>query len=142
MNIKIVDKLPKCDFRSFYPHPNGDDALYDAPTIPGGSWANMCKECAMSRGDISVGTTFKLREEYQGEIPDEPVWAIEPGLDDLEYWEDTVFNGIREPECPTCGEVRRMEPDADNSQKTDSGKRFAFTCEGCGTKCKMQEGLC
>jgi hypothetical protein len=139
MGIKIVDKLPKCDFKNSYPHPNGDDALWDAPTIPTGSWANMCKECAMSRGDISVGTKFELRKEYQGEIPNKPVMAIEPSIDDLDYWENVIMNDEpREPECPTCGELRRMEADACTNPKTG----YAFTCSGCGTKCKMQEGLC
>jgi rubrerythrin len=138
MGTKIVDELPKCDFRNDYPHPNGDDAFYDAPTIPTGTWANMCKDCALVRGNLRLGTKFELRKEYQGEIPDKPVLAIEPGLDDLEYWEGTIFEGIREPVCPSCGEIRRMEPDAGNDPETG----YAFTCEGCGTKCKMREGLC
>ncbi len=141
MGIKIVDTLPKCDFRNDYPHPNGDDAIYDAPTVPTGSWAYMCKDCGLSRGDLSMGTVFELRKKHEGEKPDAPVNAVEPGLDNIEYWEETVMNGIREPECPTCGEVRTMEPDA-CSFKHEDGETYAFECEGCGTKVKMSAGLC
>ena len=142
MVIKIVDTLPKCDFRNDYPHPDGDDAIYDAPVIPSGSWANMCKACAFSRGNLRLGTKFQLREEYQGEVPDNTINAIEPDFDeDMEYWADVLENGIREPECPTCGEVRRMEPDA-CSFKHEDGLVYAFECEGCGTKVKMSAGLC
>ena len=48
--------------------------------------------------------------------------------------------GVREPECPTCGEVRRMEPDA-GSYKHKDGYTYAYKC-ACGTKVKMTHGLC
>ena len=131
MKTKLVNELPKCDF----PHPDDRDAIYDAPTRSG-SWAYMCEDCAKSMSNeasLNIGFKFELREKVQAdvEIPKARVWAIEPGLDDLDYWENSMMEGIREPECPTCGEVRRMEPDATQ-----------FTCSGCGTKCRMVDGLC
>ena len=132
MKEKLVDQLPKCDFKDDFPHPDGDDALYDAPTNAG-SWAYMCEACAASLSNkacLNIGFKFVVRQKYEGETPDKPVRSIEPDLNDIEYWEGVVMDGLREPECGNCGESRSMEPDATR-----------FTCEGCGAKNIMSGGL-
>ncbi len=139
MKTKLVNKLPKCDFRNDSPHPNGDDALYDAPTVPTGSWANMCKSCSLSRGDLGIGTRFELRVKKKGSK--EIKQAVEPGLDDLIYWESVyVDDEAREPECPVCGEIRRLESDADN-YKHEDGLIYGFKCSGCNTKVSISSGI-
>ena len=141
MGIKIVDTLPKCDFKNDYPHPNGDNALYDAPTIPTGTWANMCKACALSRGNMRLATKFELRKKYEGEIPKGIQRAIEPGLDDLDYWEKVYIDDeAREPKCPVCKEIRRIESDAEN-YKHEDGQVYGFECSGCKTKVSISSGV-
>ena len=64
MRTKLVDEFPKCDYSDDFPHPNGNNALYDAPTA-NGSWAYLCEECLKSlcnvKSAIHLGIKFKLR---------------------------------------------------------------------------------
>lgn len=114
MGIKLVDTLPKCDFC-------GEDAAYDAPTIHG-SWANMCFKCSLEKGgNVSIGTHFQKRVPTDKKPIKETILGIESK--DISYWEDVLMDVInREIECPTCGEIREVEPDA----------TYLFTCNGCG----------
>ena len=119
MKTKKVNELPKCSFKNDYPHPNGDDAIYDAPVVPSGSWAYMCKECGMSRGNLKMATKLELRNEISKSTNPKIQMGIEENS--LEYWENVLMDGLREIECPECGESRNMEPDATG----------VFKCEGC-----------
>ena len=116
--IKLVDVLPKCDYC-------GKDALYDAPT-ESGSWANMCKECALIHDALrhsKVGYQFKLREKTPEKCQGDKV--LRGKLTN----EDALFDG-NDPvyACPSCGEERTMEVDAD----------CVYKCEGCGSKIRVR----
>jgi hypothetical protein len=90
----------------------------------------MCEDCRDKQGvkdwQIRAGTTFKERPQQkdQGCV----VKAVEPGLDDLEYWSAIVMGDGRHIECPECGESREVEPDA----------TYTYLC-GCGVTVKVPE---
>lgn len=122
MKTKTVATLPKCDFC-------GKDAVYDAPTIHGGSWANMCADCYTDHGRDNpaiLGTKFEKR----GPKPDNSKTEVKEAICNSTE-EEMVFDSIIDLECPSCGESRSMEPDF-------SGE---YTCEGCGQKLKFSNPL-
>jgi len=130
MKEKRVQSLPNCDFRNLAPTGQTcTKAEYDAPCKAGSgsSWAFMCQahyEMFAQKGADTIG--FKLVEGIAEPKKDgKVIRGIEPGLDDLEYWEDALFND-REVKCSGCGELKRVEPDAD----------YVYTCEGCGARVK------
>ena len=45
--------------------------------------------------------------------------------------EDAAFDSVLVCECPECGDVRSVEPNA----------HYVYTCEGCGSKVKAC-GIC
>jgi len=127
MKTKKVAMLPKCDFCD-------KPAEYDAPTIHGGRWANMCPEHLVAYGNnTSIGTQFLIRKnKSKAKLS---ACKIVNGIEEesVEYWESVTFGSEnREIECPECGEMRSVEPDA----------YYVFICEGCGVKIRCPAGLC
>lgn len=123
MATKLVNEFPKCNFC-------GEAALYDAPTSQG-SWAYMCSKCAArENANLNIGTTFKLR--IKSTKP--PASTVLQGIEDtdMDTLEDVTFgNTNREIECPNCGELKSVEPDAS----------YTYVCEGCKSKVKVPESL-
>jgi len=126
MKIKKVTTLPKCDFCD-------KNAKYDAPTMHGGRWANMCEEHCLEHGkNISIGTEFQKRQAVPKTDKDghkEESFKIVLGTEDtsIEHLESVLFGSEdREIECPQCGDFRTVEPDA----------TYTYVCEGCGVKVK------
>lgn len=121
MGNKLVDTLPKCDFCEA-------DAAYDAPTLSG-SWANMCFKCAKDKGgNVAIGTHFQKRVPTNKKPVKETILGIESS--DPEYWEDVLMDVMnREIECPTCGEIKEVEPDA----------TYLYTCDGCGQNIQVPD---
>ena len=120
MGIKLVDKLPKCDFCQ-------QPAFWDAPIISRTAWANMCVSCfsVHARHDAgTVGTMFKLRVKEPEKKSVELLVGIE-----VTSVEELMMDGDRYVECPACGEQRHVEPDAG----------YTFTCEGCESKVQCGE---
>jgi len=131
MKIKKMTTLPKCDFCD-------KNAKYDAPTQHGGRWAYMCEEHCKEYGkNISVGTEFQKRESKPKVDEDghrEESFKIVMGTEDEspEHLEDILYGtGDREIECPKCGDLRTVEPDA----------TYTYVCEGCGVKVKCPAPL-
>jgi hypothetical protein len=127
MKTTKLTKIPKCDLCSV------KDAMYDAPLATGkaqGSWAYLCPDCYKTQGRKGIGTKLVLREPAQPP-KNKTVLGLEPGFDDLEYWEETMMDGLREISCPECQEVRSVEPDA----------TYTYLCD-CGVKVKVPMGLC
>ena len=115
--IKLVDVLPKCDFC-------GKDALYDAP-IETRQWAYTCKECALVHDVLrqsAVGCQFKLRVKEAGKKSLKILKGKITNLDDVYSGDDPIYA------CPSCGEERTMEVDAD----------CVYECEGCGSKIRVR----
>ncbi len=128
MKKKRVKELPPCDFRNLSPVEEMCSlfAKYDAPT-ESGSWANMCEaHYKMHKALLADELGFEFIEGVATPKKDSTVLrGIEPGLDDIEYWENALFND-REVKCPNCEVERRVEGDAD----------YIFNCEGCGIRVK------
>lgn len=115
MKIKIVNELPKCDFCKL-------EAYYDAPTFSG-SWAYMCAACLAQNGrDIEIGFKFKKRIKKN---PKEKNKVLQGKI--LTSMENMVFDSLMDVECPSCGELIRLECDFHGT----------FTCEGCNQKVKV-----
>ena len=109
MRDKRVVKLPKCN----YCH---EPAIYDAPTNLTGQWAYMCATCSIKHcSNLAIGTHFIV-----GIAP--PVKSVA---------QQAFRLSAEECECPECGEIRAVEPDAD----------YEFDCEGCGIKLKVCDSL-
>ena len=126
MKIKKVTTLPKCDFCD-------KNAEFDAPTIHGSKWANMCPEhmLAYGRNVESLGTQFSVRES----VPEKKSFKILRGIEDtsIERLESVLFGfENQEIECPQCGDMRMVEPDA----------TYTYICEGCGVKVKCPMPIC
>ena len=131
MKEKRVEKLPVCDFKNLSPVHGGclSFAIYDAPTDQGTSWGYMCSNHYKAhKGPMADEIGFKLVEGIAEPVDKntKAVHGIEPGLDDLEYWENALFSD-REVECPECGCGKRVEPDA----------HYVYNCEGCGIRVKV-----
>lgn len=131
MKKKRVRHLPKCDFANLAPTASGEceKAEYDVPVKAGSgsSWAYCCQahyEMFAQPGADKLG--FKLVEGIAEPLTNTLRMGKEPGLEDLDYWERVLMEGIREINCPECGEGRSMEPDADG----------VYNCEGCGIRIK------
>ena len=118
MKTKAVSVLPKCDIC-------GKDAEYDAPTTRG-PWANLCQLHYQIHGVEGMGTKFKKRDPKDDNKNKKVVKAKI-----LSSMEELCFDSVMEVECPSCGEGRSAEPDAD----------YTFVCEGCGQKCKIVNPL-
>jgi len=108
--------LPKCD------ECKTNDAMYDAPACKyGRSWGYWCETCA-KKVDADLLPASKLVQHTPAEAKGgKPKLAKE--LSDMEA---VVMDGEREVECPDCGCIRRVEPDAD----------YEFDCEDCGIRLK------
>ena len=123
MKTVYFEKLPKCDFA---PGCEGD-AVYDAPT-ENGQWAHMCEHhYKMHAGSNAerLGCKLAQRDRVKAKGGEVKI-GIEPGDEDLDYWEGVLYDSQREIECPECGCGRTVEPDATG----------IFTCEGCGQSVK------
>lgn len=127
MKTVYLEKLPKCDYEDVTPGCLGE-ATYDAPTISGGRWAHMCEHhYEMFKSPIAEQVGCKLAQRELAKPKEgKPVLGLEPGIENLEYWENVLFDGLREVECPECGDIKNVEPDAN----------YTFTCECCGVKVK------
>lgn len=117
MKTRTVQQLHKCDIC-------GEDAYYDCKTTQG-PWANLCENHFREIGLPDGATKFKLPDAKN---PPEKKVLMGICLTDME---DAVFDGIVEWECPSCGDVRSMEPDA----------YCIVECENCGQKYKVM-GFC
>lgn len=114
MKTRKVSQLPgKCQFCKR----EDQTVIYDAPTGQGTSWGYMCNYCY--RGPANgMGTRFELKikqptDKGRGKtVKGKCLTSLEAmiGSDELP-----------EIECPVCGEIRVVEPDAD----------YTFKCEGC-----------
>ena len=114
--VKITE-AKGCDFCE-------KEAEYDAPTIMD-SWANMCQKCFDKYKGSNYGAGFKLVVRKPAEKSEDTAVYTAIELTDLG---DIVLSDVdREVECPQCGEVRTVEPDAD----------YEFQCGGCGVKLKV-----
>lgn len=120
MGIVKVEKVPKCDFCT-------KDALYDAPTLHGQSWANMCKACAV------INSTNMLLERgsmYEQRTPAKAKGgSVITGIEASSLEEQVM--GDRNIECPSCQDQRLVEPDAE----------YTYDCEGCGAQVKVPTPL-
>jgi len=119
MKTVKMAKIPKCDICKEKP------ARYDAPlAVAGGSWGYVCADCAVSAGaNTAIGSIL----EEQGEQGDENRGKKVRGKE-LTSFEDVVMGDAdREIECPLCGAIRMVEPDA----------HYTFTCEDCGAEVKV-----
>ena len=95
------------------------DAVYDAPTGSNGAWGYWCEDCAKKLGaHIAIGS--KLVQH----TPAQPKGGKAKLATELSDMEAIVMDGEREVECPDCGCIRRVEPDAD----------YKFDCEDCGVR--------
>ena len=107
----------KCDFC-------GEVAIYDAPTRTG-TWAYMCEKCHKSKGGMNfIGTKFDYRPVAK------PKAKLAVGIEASSLEEQVT--GDRNIQCPDCGDLRLVEPDAD----------YNYNCEGCGVKVQVPMGLC
>ena len=91
MKEKRLEELPKCDFQNLSPVIDMCSiyAKYDAPT-ESGTWAFMCEaHYKMHAGKGADKLGFKLIEGIAEPVSKntKAVHGIEPGLDDLEYWD-------------------------------------------------------
>lgn len=123
--MKIVRKpqLPKCDFCS-------DDALYDAPTANKGPWANMCPADFQEHADESaeeVGYQFQLHTPAEPK----PATDVLPIGVELNTLEEVIMDSERNIACPSCETSHSVEPDAD----------YELSCEGCGLRFQIPEGV-
>lgn len=119
MNKLQVTSLPDCDLCG-----KKESAVYDSPTVVG-PWANMCPECFKAKGTGTVGTERVLKMIPKSDTQDKVVNGIED--DSMEYMEAVIMQDEhRCIECPECGFVRHVEPDAD----------YTYECE-CGVKVKV-----
>ena len=130
MGIKYVSEseCPKCDLCKVNP------AAFDAPMGVGMPWAYQCMDCAspeVARYADKGGTVYKIREPVAPKADSTAVQGIEPAYTDVDYWAG-AFDGDRHIECPSCGEERSVEPDAD----------YKYTCEGCGTRVQVPAPIC
>lgn len=126
MKKKRVQELPPCDFANLSPVAETCSlyAKYDAPT-KSGSWAFMCEahyKMHAAKGADALGCEFVvgIAKPKDSSI----LRGIEPGLEDLEYWEEVLMNSERFIKCPNCSELKCLEPDAEG----------IYHCEGCGMR--------
>lgn len=118
-----VSKLPDCDICQ-----SKGTGVYDAPTKQG-PWANMCEACYKAHHNGTIGTRRVVKVVEKSDDPGKIAIGIED--DSMEYLEDVlVGDGMREIECPECGSVRHVEPDAD----------YTYDCE-CGVKVKVSDPI-
>ena len=99
-------------------------ARYDAPLASAGmSWGYVCVECAESIGaNLTVGSVLE-----EAGPPANPTGKKVRGKD-LTSFEDIVMgDNDREIECPECGAIRTVEPDAG----------YTYTCEDCGVSVRV-----
>ncbi len=121
MRTVKVTTVPKCTFCKTA------DALYDAPTLYGSTWANMCAVCAVDNSTndlLKIGSEYKLITVAEAK-GGEPILGSEASS-----LEEQVM-GDRHIECPDCQDQRLVEPDAD----------YTYDCEGCGARVKVPTPL-
>ena len=120
-----VTSIPDCDLCKAE-----KQGIYDGPVAGyGSSWGNMCQECVdlMSSGDtvdlLAIGGKRELI--VKSDSPDPNGIVQGKTVSDIEaiICGDANF----EVECPACGEIRQLEPDAHGTYK----------CEGCDRKVKI-----
>ena len=117
--IKVLS-IPSCDFCD-KPGP------YDAPTKYGGTWANMCGGHMLmhtAKNASLIGTKKVLKPDPKPPTGD-VVWGIE-----VNSMEEIVMDGTREIECPECGDLRSVEPDA----------CYKYQCD-CGVSVQVPQGV-
>ena len=148
MKTVKMAKIPKCDICKEKP------ARYDAPlAVAGGSWGYVCADCA-GIGISEIGSIlepyaycpkcnspahmeasdsggmecacFKCGHKFHVDIEQDNKGKKVRGKD-LSTMEQIVMDGDREIECPLCGAIRMVEPDA----------HYTFTCEDCGAEVKV-----
>lgn len=124
MSIKYIEELPKCNMCD-------RKAVCDAPTQMG-SWAYMCEVCLETWGrpdSLTLGTEFKQRTPAKKKS--KSVMGIEDTS--IEQLEQVLMSSVdREIECPECGDMRKVEPDAE----------YKYQCEGCGVQVQVPTPFC
>jgi len=119
--VKMLN-VPKCN-GSLVGVECDKPAVYDAPVGANGAWGYWCESCAEKLGaNLSVG--FKLVQH----TPAKAKGGKAKFAKELSDMGTVVMDGEREVECPECGCIRRVEPDA----------AYKFDCEDCGTKLKCK----
>jgi len=127
IEVKMIE-LPPCSYQQLAPVEGGicnGIAIYDTP-VKGGSWAHVCQahyDMFALPGAESIASTLVKWDRPKPKSNIE-ICAWEPSLDDLEYWEKVLIDGVRELKCPECDDIKRVEPDAD----------YSYHCDGCGMK--------
>lgn len=120
MKVRQTDTLPTCDFCS-----NPKEFVVDSPIRGSHAWANMCNTCFPKYGvDGDLGTKFVLRDRSNTPDPKDATLDVVDNTTE----EDALWDSVREVTCPTCGEARSMEMDADS----------VFECEGCHQKLRIK----
>ena len=117
--VKIM-RLPNCDIC------NDNTAAYDAPTRSG-AWGYMCAKCYKDQGSPQTGTKLQVRDVTGDNGKNVTKEAVM--VNDLE---EALTECVIELECPSCGEIRRMEIDFD-------GK---FVCDGCEQSLRFRNTIC
>lgn len=112
-----VMALPKCDFCS-------ERAKYDGKT-KNGQWANMCQKDFDEYGvGLGMGRGQKLVVQQPAKPDGRKGVLIAKLISDLA---DVVEDGAADVECPQCGEIKTVEPDA----------CYTYSCEGCGASVRV-----
>lgn len=112
MNTVKMATLPKCDLCE-------EPARYDA-RLAYGTYLYVCAKCSVTQA-VTVVTILE-----QAGPPAKPTGKKVRGKD-LTSFERIVMDGDREIECPECGAIRMVEPDA----------AYTYTCEDCGVEVKV-----
>lgn len=115
MKTVKMAKIPKCDICKKNP------AKYDTP-INGGSWGYVCEACGAGVGVSPIGSILELAGE-----PAKPSGKKLMGKDMTSFEDVVMGDADREIECPECGCIRTVEPDAG----------YTYTCEDCGASVKV-----
>ena len=111
--IKLAT-VPKCDYCDA-------PAVCDSNTVDG-TWAYTCGPCQVAYG---VGAATRLEQLNQKPETGDTVQGIEESS-----LEDQVM-GDRYIGCPSCGESRLVEPDAE----------YSYMCE-CGDSVQVPDPFC
>lgn len=112
--VKLA-KIPKCDICKKNP------AKYDTP-INGGSWGYVCEACGADVGVSPIGSILKEQGEQGTENKGKKVYGKE-----MTSISDLLMDADREIECPLCGCMRMVEPDA----------AYTYKCEDCGASVRV-----
>lgn len=119
MKERFTNQCKKCDVCS-----KQTDVVYDTKTKMG-AWAYLCDNCFTTDSAIPMTSDAVTKLTHRAESA-KPQDKTVRGILESNAW-DSLTEGILEYSCPECGECRSVEPDAS----------YAFNCEGCGVKVKV-----